>query len=72
VKVTEVKVEYGRTVNLGNYESERLDVGLTATVGEDDDAVVVTYELVEQARGSVERHLERLRRARSTDTAEAP
>lgn len=63
-QITEVSVEYGRTVNLGNYESERLHVGLTATVGADDDAQVVTYELVEQARGSVERHLVRLRNLR--------
>lgn len=63
-QITEVSVEYGRTVNLGNYESERLHVGLTASVGADDDAQVVTYELVEQARGSVERHLVRLRNLR--------
>ena len=58
--IREVSVEYGRTVNLGNYESERLHVGLTATVGADDDALTVTYELIEQARQSVGSHLERL------------
>lgn len=64
-QVTEVSVEYGRTVNLGNYESERLHVGLTATVGADDDALTVTYELVEQARQSVGFHLDRLQRKRT-------
>ena len=58
--IREVSVEYGRTVNLGNYETERLSVGLTATVGADDDALTVTYELVEQARQSTQFHLDRI------------
>lgn len=63
-EIREVSIEYGRTVNLGNYESERLHVGLRATVGRDDDDQVVTYELVEAARQSVASHLERLERKR--------
>lgn len=70
-QITEVRVSYGRTVSTAPYETERLDVALTATVGEDDDALTVTYELVEQARQSVGFHLDRLQRKR-TGTPEEP
>lgn len=59
--IREVSVEYGRTVNLGNYESERLHVGLTATVEADDNAQEVSYELVDEARGIAARWLSRFR-----------
>lgn len=49
-EIREVCVEYGRTVNLGNYESERLHVGLTATVGAGEDAKAVVAGLVQEAR----------------------
>ena len=70
--IREVSVEYGRTVNLGNYESERVHVGLTATVGADDDSLAVTYELIEQARQSVGFHLERLERQRRGERLPRP
>jgi hypothetical protein len=59
--IREIRVEYGRTVNLGNHESERLQVGLEATVGQDEDSGFVTDDLVLRARGIVARWLVRFR-----------
>lgn len=41
MKVTTITVKRGTTVNLGDYESERLDVSLSAELeeGEDPDQV---------------------------------
>ena len=35
--IREIAVSVGRTVNLGNFESLRIDVSATATVGDGDD-----------------------------------
>ena len=42
MKIDKVKVCYGRTVNLGNYESMRVDVEFSATIeqGETPENVV--------------------------------
>jgi hypothetical protein len=32
----EIKVSYGRTVNIGNYESVRIDTSIIEEIGEDD------------------------------------
>ena len=55
--ITEVSVEYSRTINLGNYESERLQIGYAQTVepGDDPDGLVV--ELAGQARVIVDARL---------------
>ena len=59
--VTEVSVEYGRTVNLGNYESERVHVGLTATVGPEDVALRLAHDLLIQARDTAAAQLRHFR-----------
>ena len=63
-EIREVSVEYGRTVNLGNYESERVYVGLTATVGADDDALTLTHDLLREAKDGVDLHLREFDRQR--------
>jgi hypothetical protein len=69
--IREVKVEYGRTVNRGNYESERLTVGYTATLDEREDVAFAVAQIYEDCREQVggflaasehERRLERQRR----------
>lgn len=57
MKITEVRVQYGRTVSTAPFESERIDVGLTATVGEDDTALRVVHDLGIQAKDVVEAQL---------------
>jgi hypothetical protein len=55
--VREVSVEYGRTVNLGNFESERLAVSLTETVHPDEAHETVARELITEARAIVQGRL---------------
>ena len=62
--IREVSVEYARTVNLGNYESERLHIGLTATVADDEQGREVAHRLVEEARMTTANWLERFRQER--------
>lgn len=56
-QIREVSIEYGRTINLGNYESERVHVVLTATVGEEETALRVVHDLGVLARDTVEAQL---------------
>lgn len=41
----EITIGYGRTVNTGNFSSERFDLSATVTLepGEDENEVVATY-----------------------------
>lgn len=55
MKIETVKVNYGRTVNLGNYESTRLDIELSATLTHEDDATMVADELRSQAKLQINR-----------------
>ena len=43
--IREISVAVGRTVNLGNFESLRIDVSATATVGAGDDAESLRSQL---------------------------
>ncbi len=36
MKITKIKVNIGRTINLGNYESARIDLGAEADIEERD------------------------------------
>lgn len=67
MKITQVSAEYSRTVNLGNFESERVQVGLTASVGEDDLWVSVLVDLSGMARERVELQLQESERARQEE-----
>ena len=49
MKITEVRVEYGRTVSDQQYGSERASVGLTSTVAEGEDWKQLFQELAEEA-----------------------
>jgi hypothetical protein len=61
--VREVSVEYSRTVNLGNFESERAQVGLVETVAPDEAPEAVVRNLLAEARALV--------RGRLRDAAES-
>ena len=63
-EIREVRVSYSRTVNLGNYESERLEVGLESTVGDGEDAKAVTAGLVQEARMTASNWLAAFRQER--------
>jgi hypothetical protein len=72
VKVREVSVEYGRTVNRGNYESERLTVGFTATVDEGEDVAYAVAQLYEECREQLEGRLGWDEPYRPSDRQEEP
>lgn len=57
-QVKEISVSYGLTVNTGNYESERVDVGATITLspGESEDQVVEKFIAWAKARCYQARH----------------
>ena len=46
VKVTKITVSYGRTINLGNYESLRLEYGMECDV----DVGINPAEVLDEAR----------------------
>jgi len=52
----EISVSVSRTINLGSFESERIDVGLTATLGEHDSL----YESMESARSYLTAYVKRV------------
>ncbi len=47
--IREVSVEYSRTVNLGNFESERVQVGLVETVAQEAAPEAVVGDLLTEA-----------------------
>ncbi len=53
-KITEVQVGVGKTVNLGNYESLRIDVWERVTLEPGDDAVDVCHTVRERLSGRVD------------------
>lgn len=55
MKINNIKVNYGRTINLGNYESCRLDIELSATLEPKDDPEMVADELRAQAKLQINR-----------------
>ena len=55
MKITEIKINYGRTVNLGNFESLRLDIELSAAIDETDDAEQVADNLRAEAKLTINR-----------------
>lgn len=56
-QITDIKANYGRTANMGNFESVRVDVELSATLGNGEDAQATTDELYETAKSKVNQFL---------------
>ncbi len=55
--VKEISVSVGRTINLGNFESLRVDVSAAATISENDDADLKRSELSNWLRRQVQKTL---------------
>ena len=55
--ITEVSIEYSRTENLGNFKSERLQVGFAQAVSPGDDPEALVVELAGRAKEIVEARL---------------
>lgn len=57
MKITEVEVRLGSTVNLGNYESLRIDLSARAVFDEDDELM---FDVVVALRDGVRKQLDTL------------
>lgn len=53
MKITKVEVRAGKTINLGNYETWRYDIGLTAEVEEDENWERVAEELTDEIKALI-------------------
>lgn len=60
-KIVEVRVSYGRTVNMGNYESFRYDVTIQTDLESDDnfDRVIDNMRIAAKRKVTEAIHLER-------------
>jgi len=50
MKINNIKLNYGLTKNMGNFESLRVDVEFSATVGDNDAPVDVVENLRQMAK----------------------
>lgn len=61
--VKEIAVKFGYTANMGNYESLRLDLGITKTtdcVIEEDEAIKEGSKLIDKLEKEVMKKIENL------------
>lgn len=54
MKITELRIGFARTVNLGNYESARVEASVTAAIEEGDDMAQVRTALQTDLRLALE------------------
>lgn len=59
MRIKEVSVSYGRTKNLGNYESLRIDVQLTAEIEPGEPSQELIEDLQAMVKKKAEEMLER-------------
>ncbi len=64
MKITRVTVRYGRTANLGNYESAKIECELEAELEPDEVAAAVRLQLFAEAKAAVREQLTPLARLR--------
>jgi hypothetical protein len=55
MKIRSVKVNYGRTINMGNFESMRIDVEFAADIAENESPKEVAEQLRSMAKLEVNR-----------------
>ena len=57
MKVTDIKVGFGRTIQVKQYEPVRFDASLTATIDPKENVDEAANELILQARAIVEENI---------------
>jgi len=57
VRVTKISLRYGRTVNLGNFESVKVECEIEAEIEEGDDPASARKVLHEQVKADVREQL---------------
>jgi hypothetical protein len=61
-KDDKVHAQITRTVNLGKYESIKLEIGYTKTYTEDEDPMELLNEMVEELKTKVMREARKIKR----------
>ena len=69
MRVTEVRVTYARTFNLGDYNSAKFEVSLAAQPDDDEDPADVEAELWQTAKSSLKAQALPVLRKRADDVA---
>lgn len=54
MKITELRVSFARTVNLGNFESARIEAGVTVAIEDGDDLAQVRSDIQPDLRLALE------------------
>ncbi len=57
MKVNRIEVTLGRTINLGNYESARVDVTMGAIIGEDEPPLTASAELYSLVKAEIDNRI---------------
>ncbi len=70
MKITRVTVRYGRTANLGNYESAKVECELEAELEPDEVAAAVRLQLFAEAKAAVREQLVPLAKVRMAQIEE--
>jgi hypothetical protein len=66
MKITELRIGFARTVNLGNFENARVEADLTAAIEEGDDLAQVCIGLQRDLRSALEETWKAQHKQRST------
>lgn len=61
MQIEKVNVHLGETINLGNYESSRVDIMMEARIDEGEDADEVYRRLYEKVRTLVDEEVDKPR-----------
>ncbi|CAH2606477.1 conserved protein of unknown function (plasmid) [Rhodovastum atsumiense] len=62
MKITELRVSVAKTVNLGNYNSIRLEAGATVAIEDGDDLDAVRAEMMTEINTSLHQQWDKFRR----------
>ena len=60
--ITELRVGVSKTVNLGNFNSIRVEAGATASVDEGDDIAAARSDLMAECKASLTEQWQQFRR----------
>lgn len=64
MKITEIRVTRGATINVGNYESRKIEYGLSAEIEDEGGEPLASVQaLTEMVRSWVKQEVEQVRRA---------
>ena len=66
-QIIEVKVNYGRTINLGNYESSRIDVELSSKILDGENSQETIEDLRQMCKLKVQQFIDLEQKTRAEE-----